>query len=162
LCGVLAALAGFALAPAGTGPARAHTPDPSANTQRREPNHAYAATLRSVMLELNNKRAQAGAQLAHATDVRAQAAAAQQLAQAHEQAAAAIRSDHPQPAAQTANRAIAVALEKLGSAYAAMASAASREDRHGFDSARGATNRATGVLNQALGQLRQLGYPLSG
>jgi serine/threonine protein kinase len=160
---VLTAAGGFALAPAGESarsPARSRGASTSA--QQHEPSLVYAAALGEAMSRLNRERAAAGARLARATTAGEQTAAAQTLARAHEQAAAAVRSAAPGPPAQKANAAIATALADMGRGYAMMAGAARREDRHGFDAGRSDVAGATTSLAGAFAQLRGLGYPLGG
>jgi serine/threonine protein kinase len=160
LMAVLAGTAGFVFAPTGESARTPPRENLKGSVQQHGPSRAYAAVLSATMSKLNSVRAVAGEQLAHARTASAQAAAAQTLAHAHEQAAAAIRSAAPGSPAQSVNVVIATALADVGSGYSTMASAARREDRRGFDSARTAVTRATASLAGAFAQLHELGYRL--
>jgi hypothetical protein len=157
----LTAAAGFALASTGeSAKTTAHSGSVSANASSHGPSRAYAIALSDAMSRLNGVRAAAGAQLAHASTAHAQAEAAERLARAHEQAAAAVRSAAPGPLDGAANAAIATALAGMGRGYVTIAGAARREDRHGFDAGRRAVAAATASLAAAFVQLHKLGYRL--
>jgi serine/threonine protein kinase len=157
------AAAGFVLASAGGSPrATAHVAGVSAKAPTNGPSRAYATKLSDAISTLNSVRATAAAQLARAGTARAQAAASERLARAHERAAAAVRSAAPGPLERTANAAIATALAGMGRGYSAMAGAARREDRHGFDAGRRTVSAGTASLATAFGQLHKLGYRLGG
>jgi serine/threonine protein kinase len=159
----LTATAGFVLASAGeSARTTPHSGGVSANASSHGPSRAYATALRDAMSTLNGVRAAAGAQLAHAGTARAQAEAAERLARAHEQAAATVRSTTPGPLERAANAAIATALLRMAGGYSAMAGAAHREDRRGFDGGRKAVATGTASLAAAFVQLRKLGYRLGG
>lgn len=113
------------------------------------------------MSKLNAVRADAGAQLSRATTAHTQAEAAGTLARAHEQAAATIGRATPGPRERTMNAVIVAALLGIGKGYAAMASAAHSEDRHGFESARKMVVKETDALMTALARLPALGYRLA-
>ena len=154
---VFAAAAGFLLTPSNGGGKA-----PVRGVAAERPTRAYAVVLGNALVKLNAARTSAGEALAHAATPGAQAAAAQRLAHAHSEAAAAVKSASPGALERDENRAIAAALSTVATGYAAMAGAARHEDRSGFDDARGTVQRGTVALDTALGQLRKLGYKLSG
>ncbi|HWY18957.1 MAG TPA: serine/threonine-protein kinase [Solirubrobacteraceae bacterium] len=159
----LTATAGFVLASAGeSARTTAHSGGVSANASSYKPSRAYATALSEAISTLNGVRAAAGAQLAHARTAHEQATAAQHLAHAQEQAAAAIRKAGPGPPERATNAAIATALTYMGRGYSTMASAASRKDRRGFDDGRKAVTAATASLAATFVQLHKLGYRLGG
>ncbi len=163
LLAVLTAAGGYALAPSGkTASSSSRTGKSSELALASAPARAYAVTLSNVMSKLNSERSTDGSRLARAATAHAQATAAQMLAQAHEHAAAALRSAPVSPPARAANTAIASALAEIGRGYSTMANAARREDRHGFDSGRSAVRSATASLSAAFAVLHRLGYPLDG
>jgi hypothetical protein len=118
------------------------------------PSGAYATKLSDAMSTLNAVRVSAGAQLAKAGTATAQAAAAERLARAHAQAAAAVRGASPGPAEQATNAAIAAALTRIAGGYAALAGAARGGNRAAFDDARQAVARGTTALTDAVGSFR--------
>jgi serine/threonine protein kinase len=158
-----AAVAGFVIVPAGQS-TKAPVPHTltAADIARNAQSQSWAEALSTVVSRLNLIRAVAGAQLAHAGTARTQAEAAERLAHAHEQAAAAVRKATPAPSERSANQAIATALISVGSGYSAMADAARRENRRDFDRGRDVVTKATASLRVALTQLHTLGYKLSG
>ncbi len=157
----LTATAGFVLASASeSAKPTARSGGVSANASSHGPSRAYATALSDAVSRLNGVRATAGAQLAHARTAHTQAEAAQRLARAHEQAAATVRSAAPGPLERAANAAIANALLQMAGGYSAMARAARREDRHGFDSARRTVTAGTASLAAKFEQLHKLGYRL--
>ena len=90
----------------------------------------------------------------------AQAAAANQLALAHNVAATAVAKLTPGPIGADANAAIAAALRKLAAAYTALASAAKHNNTRGYDAARTAIGQGESALSAAFAQLRQDGYTI--
>jgi serine/threonine protein kinase len=158
----LTAAAGFVLASAGESAKTTPRSGVAANVPSHGPSRAYATALSGAIFKLNDVRAAAGAQLAHTGTARGQAEAAERLARAHEQAAAVLRNAAPGPLERAANAAIATALLRVAGGYSAMARAAHREDRRGFDSGRNAVTTGTASLTAAFGQLRKLGYRLGG
>jgi serine/threonine protein kinase len=161
LLAALTATAGFVLASAGeSAKPTARSGGVSGNASSRGPSRAYATTLSDAISRLNGVRAVAGARLAHASTAHTQAEAAERLARAHEQAAATVQSAAAGPLERAANAAIANALLHMAGGYSAMARAARREDRHGFDSARRTVTAGMASLTAAFGQLRKLGYRL--
>jgi O-antigen ligase len=121
---------------------------------------AYAQKLDAVMAKLNATRSSATARLRGAHDPKAQVAAAQALASAHTQAAAAVAA-LPAGAATTVNSALEQALKAVSSAYASLARAAAHNDGRAYRSAQTAVMRANESLGTAFAQLRRFGYQLS-
>jgi serine/threonine protein kinase len=124
------------------------------------PNPAYASGLSAAMAKLTAARNGAEAQLSSAKSPSRQASAAHSAAGAYGQAAAAVQKLTPGPQAQSANSAIAGALQKLAGGYTALARAASHHDGHGYAGARSQITAATGELSAAFGQLTKLGYTI--
>jgi serine/threonine protein kinase len=131
-----------------------------AHTQSRGPSQLYATTLSDAMSKLNGVRAVAGVQLSRARTAHTQAQAAESLARAHQQAAAAVGRATGGPTERGANGAIVAALIGVGKGYSTMASAAHSEDRRSFDSARRVVTKETEALAAALARLPALGYKL--
>lgn len=154
LTAVLAVAAGVAIAFLGASTkAPAHNGGLSARLTASRASQTDAKTLSEAMSKLNGVRAKAGAQLDRASTAKVQAAAAERLAHAHEQAADAIRSVALSPSQRTAHTAIVGALTRIASGYATMANAARNEDRRRFDSGRATVNLATSSLRIGLAQL---------
>ncbi|MGA8364448.1 MAG: serine/threonine-protein kinase [Solirubrobacteraceae bacterium] len=155
----LAAAVGFVLAPIG---ASDKPPVHNGSVARTaQPTRAYALALDNALTKLNDTRERESAKLAHATTASAQAEAAQRLARAHSQAAAAVRNASPGVLERNENAAIVAALSRIAGGYAATASAAHRENHSDFESARNVVRKGTLSLEAALERLRQLGYRLS-
>jgi hypothetical protein len=112
------------------------------------------------MSKLNGVRALAGVQLSRARTAHTQAQAAESLARAHQQAAAAMGHATTGPAEHGANAAIIAALIGVGKGYSTMAGAAHSENRHSFAGARRVVAKETEALTTALARLRALGYKL--
>jgi O-antigen/teichoic acid export membrane protein len=123
---------------------------------RLGPSTTYAAALDTVITRLNAVRVSAGSELRTARDARGQAKAANALAAAHATAASELMSLSAGSAA-VSNSAVATALRLTAAAYRALASAASRDDAHGYATASASVTRATTALDSALAQLRKLG-----
>jgi serine/threonine protein kinase len=156
LTAALTVTAGFAIAFLGASTkAPAHPRGPSAATTTSGPSRAYVTALSTAVSRLNGARATASAELDHAKTAIAQAAAAERLARAHDQAATTIRSARPGPAERTTNIAIVTALTHLADGYSTMAKAARSENRPAFDNNRKTVNVATAALVAGLAQLHQ-------
>lgn len=154
--------AGFLLAPASEGGRPASRADTPTAVVSHAPKMAYAVSLSKALIPLNDVRAHAGVLLSRATTPQAQAEAAQMLADAHEQAAEAVRRAAPAQAERSANAAIAAALVEIGRGYSKMASGARHENLRGFESGRKLASTATASLAAALARLHSLGYTVHG
>jgi outer membrane biosynthesis protein TonB len=121
-------------------------------------NPAFAHALSTVMAKLSSTRTAAGSRLSAAKRPHDQAAAAQALAQAHGDAAAAIAKLNPGPIGADAKLTIVAALRRLGAGYESLARAAAHNDRRGYDAARAAVTQANATLATGFGQLRRDGY----
>jgi serine/threonine protein kinase len=156
LTAVLTASAGIAIAFMGSSTgAPVHSVSLSANATASRASQTASATLSEALARLNAVRAQVGAQLDRASTADAQAAAAQRLGRAHEQAAGAVHSIVFGPSERTASIAITGALTRIAGGYATMASAARDENRQRFDSGRTTVTIATSSLLDELAQFRR-------
>jgi hypothetical protein len=111
------------------------------------------------MAKLNATRSSAAARLRSARDPKAQFEAAQGLATAHRQAAAAVAA-LPAGTARKVNSTLATSLLTVSSAYASLAQAAARNDGRAYRSAQADVTRANQALNAAFAKLGPLGYRL--
>jgi hypothetical protein len=130
---------------------------PSGSVLAVGPSVSYAAALDSVISKLNAVRVGAGSKLRSARDAQAQAAAANQLAAAHGEAASAIARLNA-GSVSAANRAVATALRMVGDGYAALGHAAAANNARGYAAASASLTGATTALNSAFDRLGQLGY----
>jgi hypothetical protein len=121
---------------------------------------AYASGLSAAIVQLTAARATWGARLGTARTRRAQARAANALASAHEQAAAAVAALSAGPAT-AANSALVAALRMDADAYRLLAGAAAHRHVRAYRRAAAATARADAAMNAALAQLRTLGYAVT-
>lgn len=124
------------------------------------PAPSYASALNAVISRLNDVRRGVGSQLRAARAPRAQAKAANELAAAHAEAAAALLRLSAGPAS-AANAAVATALEMTGRAYGALGLAAARNDVRAYAAASASLAGATAALDSALARLTALGYRFS-
>jgi hypothetical protein len=123
-------------------------------------NPTYASALGGVVAKLNRTRTSAGRQLSGAKTPKAQSAAANALAGAYGQAAAATAKLQPGPIGAQGNAAIAAALRQLAGGYRALGSAATHNDKRGYATAGQAISKAQSALTAAFGQLQQAGYTI--
>jgi serine/threonine protein kinase len=123
-------------------------------------NPAFARALGRVITTLGAARAADGRRLVAARRPGDQAAAARRLALAHETAASAAAGLASGPIGADANTAIVAALHRLGSAYASLARAATREDKRQYAAAGIAITQADAALGAAFADLRRDGYSI--
>jgi hypothetical protein len=116
----------------------------------------YAESLTTTINGLNVVRASAGAELASARDAQHEMVAANKLAAAHANAAAAILRLNPGPAS-AASAAVTAALRVTSQSYGSLALAAARADARGYAMAAASVRRANVALQSAFLQLRALG-----
>lgn len=126
------------------------------------PQAGYATALSKVVSELDSARAWGEVQLAHAKTASMQAVAAGQLAQAHEQAAGALRKADPGPAEAATNAELITTLTRIGNGYATIGAGAHSESPNTFDRGRDVVRDATPVFAKALGRLAAFGYRIGG
>lgn len=124
------------------------------------PSPSYARALTAVIERLNTARHGVGSQLLAARTRRTQARAADELATAHTEAAAALV--HLNAGSSSGpNSAMAAALKATGQAYGALGRAAAADNARHYRGASAALARATKTLNSAVARLSALGYRLS-
>jgi serine/threonine protein kinase len=123
-------------------------------------NPVFARALGRVITTLGAARTADGRRLETARRPADQAAAARQLALAHDTAASAASRLAPGPIGADANAAIVAALRRLGSAYGSLAGAAQRENKHEYSAAGLAITQADAALQAAFAKLRQDGYSI--
>jgi len=134
----------------------------TARAQPLGPVPAYASALRDAMMRLDSERAAGGLELSRARTAASQAAAAERLARAHNQALAALRRAVPGAAERVASAALLATLTRTANAYAAMAAGARGENAVVFDEGRTAVAAATTALSAVLEQFSELGYRIVG
>jgi hypothetical protein len=126
------------------------------------PQAGYATELSKVLFELDGARARGEVQLAHAKTASMQALAAGQLAQAHEQAAGALRKAGPGPAEAATNAELVATLTRIGNGYAKIGAGAHSESSNTFDRGRDVVRDATPEFAKVLGKLATFGYRIGG
>ena len=124
-------------------------------------NPEFAKGLSAIVSKLNTATSAAGRQLRTADRSPEQAAVAERLAGAYNDAARADSALNPVPVGADANRDIVKAFHSLGSAYTSLAAAASHDDKRGYDAGRNAVASAEQDLTAGLAELRLEGYPPS-
>ena len=125
------------------------------------PRPEYARSLRRTLGALDRARRSGTARLAGADTPDAQAAAAAALAGSYRRASEAVAATKASPADAAANRSLAAALERTGSAYAAAAEAARANDEAAYADAASAVSKAQSAVRRALDGFEQLGYVFS-
>jgi outer membrane biosynthesis protein TonB len=121
---------------------------------------AFATALGAVIRTLNATRTTDGRRLEAAKRPADQAAAAGGLARAYKNAAAGAARLAPGPIGADGNAAIVAALDKLSSAYASLAHAATRNDKNQYAAASTAITQASAALGAGFARLRQDGYAI--
>ncbi len=125
------------------------------------PQPAYASALRRTLGELNRAVSSGTARLRQAGTPEEQAAAAAALAGEYRRAGEAVVALEVSPRDAAANRALAGALTRTGSAYASAADAARANDAAAYAAAERRVTRSQGQVRSALSDFEQLGYALS-
>jgi predicted Ser/Thr protein kinase len=125
------------------------------------PRPEYARSLRRTLGALDQARRSGTARLAGADTPDAQAAAAATLAGSYRRASEAVAATEASPADAAANRSLAAALERTGSAYGAAAEAARANDEAAYADAASAVSKAQSAVRRALDGFKQLGYVFS-
>jgi hypothetical protein len=125
------------------------------------PQPAYARALRRTLDGLNRQVSSGTARLRQAGSPEEQAAAAAALAGDYRRAAEAVAVLEVSPRDAAANRGLAAAPERTGSAYAAAADAARANDEAAYSAAERRVRRSQSELRSALSEFEQLGYALS-
>ena len=123
---------------------------------------AYASALRDAVTQLNSERLAGGLQLSRARTAASQAAAAERLARAENQALAALHRATPGPAERVANASLLATLTSTADAYASMAAGARGENAVLFDQGREGVAAGTTALAGVLRQFSKLGYRIVG
>jgi serine/threonine protein kinase len=124
------------------------------------PNNHLAAGLTRSLTALNVALARSGARLGRARTPGAQSDAARDISVAYGRAAASIARLSPVPTAAAATTALARSLRKMGAGFASLGHAAARNDRRGYDAARGAIQSDAAAISAALQLFVRLGYSL--
>jgi hypothetical protein len=122
-----------------------------------QPSARYALGLNGIINRLNAESESDGSRLRSAHDEAAQARIAHVLAADYARASAALLKLGAGQASG-ANRALAAAVSKVSDAYAALASAAARNDPGAYRSAQASLAAARGDMNSAFSELGKLGY----
>jgi hypothetical protein len=122
------------------------------------PSAAFASAMGSVIHDLNPAVQRGQVALGHARKPGDQARGANQVADAYSRAASGLKRLPPNPAAAGAAAELASAFQAEQRAYAALARAAGRNDRKGYNTARGSITTAGSKVSAALAQLSHLGY----
>ncbi len=125
------------------------------------PSSSYGQAVSTALSQLNTTGAAAHAELQSARTPAGQAAGAERLAAAYEQAARALAGAHPEPAAEAVNGKLATALKRAAAAYGAMAAAARRNDGGAYRNARSQVRGSISAVEAAFGELQKLGYKLA-
>ena len=125
------------------------------------PSGSFASALSGTIGKLNSSVGRDEAALRAAKKPGDQASAANRLASAYRDAGAAIAKRTPPPGTASAVAALAAALNKTGSGYGALATAASHSNANGYNAARASIASDTGAINSAVSNLAQLGYAAS-
>jgi hypothetical protein len=122
------------------------------------PSSNLATQLSAAVGTLNQSVTSGQARLHSAGKPGQQATAANQLASAYTQAAAAIGKLDAPSTASGAVTALAAALAKTGRDYQALSRAAARNNKHDYTAASNAIGSDSGSVNAAFAQLAKLGY----
>jgi hypothetical protein len=125
---------------------------------RLGPSERYARELASATDRLASRRAAGLRRMRAAGTPKAQAAAASDVATAYRKAAGAIGRVEPNPPERVAHAALRRAVAGAGDDYAAVAAAARKQRRSGYEQASKRARAADGAVNNALTRLRALGY----
>ena len=122
------------------------------------PSPAFASALGGVIHDLNAAVQPGQVALGRARKPGDQARGANQVADAYGRSVLAVKRLPPNPAVAGAVAALADGFQAEQRAYAALARAASHNDRKGYNAARGSITSADGKVSAALDQLSHLGY----
>jgi serine/threonine protein kinase len=123
------------------------------------PSADYAKTVGGALKALNKTASSAGSELAKAKTPKAQAAAAGKLQAAYGKAAAALPGNQQlSPADRGVNTRLHSALTAVSKAYRQAATAASHNNKAGYQKAEAALSNAQKQLKAALANLRAAGY----
>jgi serine/threonine protein kinase len=125
------------------------------------PNKRVANALNTAIVRLDGAVKADGARLRSARKPGDQARAAKTLSADYDQAASAIMGLRPGPAVAAATAALARATAAIGRDYGSLSAAASRDDGHAYDAARGAIHRDAGAVTTSLAELHRFGYTVS-
>jgi hypothetical protein len=121
------------------------------------PSKAYARVVSSVVARLGAARG-AVPKAVRALPSAQEAALATRLSAAYADAAQSLAAGGPPEAARAASGALAGALNRAGSAYAGVASAARAQDARGVSQGTAAARAAEGQVRSAVAALGSLGY----
>jgi hypothetical protein len=132
----------------------------SASALSLTPSATYTSELDHALIPLNRVRLAHSPQINTARSRLAVARAARALANAHATAAASLGTADA-GVATAANAALVTALSQTADAYRALARAALRENRAGYQRAQAALARAGSAVTTAYAELQSLGYRVS-
>jgi predicted Ser/Thr protein kinase len=125
------------------------------------PRPEYARSLRRTLATLDRERRSETARMQSATTPDELASAVASLAGDYRRAGKAVLGAEASPRDASANRALAAAVERTGTAYAAAAEAARAKDAAAYSAAQRRVSRSGQQLQAALNAFERLGYVLS-
>jgi hypothetical protein len=125
------------------------------------PQEAYARRLGRTLNQLDRAVGSGTAELRQAASQEEQAAAVAGLAGDYRRASETILAIEVSPRDAAANRSLASALERAGSAYAAAAEAARANDADAYSAAQGRVRQSQRAVDAAVRDFEALGYTLS-
>lgn len=124
------------------------------------PNVAYGRLVNRIVAQTDVARRRGRAQLRLAERAPGQAQRAADLATTFRRSAARLAAAGPQAGTADVHLALVAALHEVRTAYEALASAAARSDRRGYDAARRLVSAREAGLSRVLERMGDLGYQL--